>query len=450
MSPRSLLWPFIIVSAALGAYATLPAVLAPKGRSPLRLLPGPTSRGHALFQEACGACHEPFGGVPNQACERCHGEALARSEDSHSSAKFADPRNAERTAALDARLCVTCHREHIAGSRDDAPSASLFTLPADFCRACHLDIASVRPSHAAFSQESCSTSGCHRFHDNRSLYEDFIAKHLHEPEVLSVPRLPASRHHASAVEDGRAAEADVPLDTPRRAALARDWTSSAHASGGVGCRTCHDRPEQSAGVSTWREQPGVEACIRCHPSEDAGFRGSKHGIRGELGLPALRAADSGLQMKGGAQAELTCMACHDAHASDTRTAALEACLGCHDDRHSRGYRAGRHAKLWAAETAGSGAPGTGVSCATCHLPRTTHREGGRNIVQINHDVGTALRPNESMARDVCARCHGLGFSLSALADAELVSRNFNGRPANVIESILMVERRVAAREGRSP
>ncbi len=47
---------------------------------------------------------------------------------------------------------------------------------------------------------------------------------------------------------------------------------------------------------------------------------------------------------------LGCTACHDVHAFDTRRAAVESCLGCHDDGHSRSYKQSPHYRLWQAET----------------------------------------------------------------------------------------------------
>jgi len=38
---------------------------------------------------------------------------------------------------------------------------------------------------------------------------------------------------------------------------------------------------------------------------------------------------------------------------------------------------------------------------------------------------------------VCMSCHGLGFSIDALADPELINKNFNGKPAKHVESIDM-------------
>jgi hypothetical protein len=47
-----------------------------------------------------------------------------------------------------------------------------------------------------------------------------------------------------------------------------------------------------------------------------------------------------------------------------------------------------------------------------------------------------------MLRSVCLACHGAGFAIDALADGELVGRNFNGRPAVHVGSLSMVERRL--------
>jgi hypothetical protein len=138
---------------------------------------------------------------------------------------------------------------------------------------------------------------------------------------------------------------------------------------------------------------------------------------------------------------LGCESCHGAHGYDTRRAAADACLGCHDDRHSRGWATTRHALAFRKEQAGAAAPGTGVSCATCHQPRTSHRAHGADVVSTSHDVSAALRPRDKMLRAACTRCHGLGFAIDALADDELVQRNFNGRPAVHVESLDMVERR---------
>src|SRR4051794_14614244 len=110
MSARTGLLAGSLLTAALGGY--LGAPFAVPGADKRALLPGATTRGHHLLEQACSACHVPFHGVPNEACLRCHEASLAAAEDSHPTSTFADPRNADRRAGLDARACATCHREH--------------------------------------------------------------------------------------------------------------------------------------------------------------------------------------------------------------------------------------------------------------------------------------------------------------------------------------------------
>lgn len=56
---------------------------------------------------------------------------------------------------------------------------------------------------------------------------------------------------------------------------------------------------------------------------------------------------------------------------------------------------------------------------------------------VVHAQGANLNPPIKQARQVCLNCHGLGFSIDALADERLLRNNFNGRPAQHVESIEM-------------
>ena len=62
----------------------------------------------------------------------------------------------------------------------------------------------------------------------------------------------------------------------------------------------------------------------------------------------------------------------------------------------------------------------------------------RTVVQHNQNAN--LLPNEKMIRPACIHCHGLGFSIDALADEQLIENNFNGKPSVHIESIDMAEK----------
>jgi hypothetical protein len=142
--------------------------------------------------------------------------------------------------------------------------------------------------------------------------------------------------------------------------------------------------------------------------------------------------------------ELSCTSCHSAHRFDTRKAAVEACVGCHRDQHTAAYQRSSHYALWKKELAGEAPAGSGVSCASCHLPRDEHRapDAGAKRILVQHNQNDNLRPNEKMIRPVCMSCHGLAYSIDALADARLVLENFAGKPRAHIKSLDMVEQRM--------
>lgn len=112
-------------------------------------------------------------------------------------------------------------------------------------------------------------------------------------------------------------------------------------------------------------------------------------------------------------------------------------MSCHDDKHTLAYKRSPHYALWQKETAGQAPPGSGVTCASCHMPRVrmSTDEGSRIVVQ--HNQNDTLRPNEKMIRTTCISCHGLGFSIDALADKTLIDNNFKGMPARHVKSIDM-------------
>lgn len=449
-----------VLSVTIGAYfaagllmksAAGSALLAP---ARAMFLPGKTSHGHYQIELACESCHaSAFGGseVLQNACERCHGEELKDAIDKHPRSKFTDPRNAELAAKLDATLCVTCHVEH----RPEITRAMGVTQPADFCAHCHQDIAKDRPSHAGMGFATCNSAGCHKFHDNRALYEDFLAKHLNEPALRDRARLRERDFHALAAEwPGYPADRfplkalsapDAPPELTRTPAIVGDWLATAHARAGVNCSGCHQAQRQ--GAAAWVQQPGHEACAQCHEQEAKGFLAGKHGMRLAESLAPMRAADvrSPMQAKAGHR-QLGCTSCHGAHRFDTRKAAVDACVGCHDDGHSAAYQRSPHAALWRKELAGEASSGSGVSCASCHLPRVEYRVPGANAkrILVQHNQNDNLRPNEKMIRPVCMSCHGLGFTIDALADPALVAANFRGEPQVRIRSLEMVAARVKA------
>ncbi|HEY8944432.1 MAG TPA: cytochrome c3 family protein, partial [Polyangiaceae bacterium] len=392
-------------------------------------LPGPTTAGHYQIELACGACHTSAFSTRQEmqaACERCHGEELKEARDSHPESKFTDPRNAERVESLDARYCVTCHREH----RPEVTSTMGLSLPADYCYRCHQSIAEERPSHAGMSFEGCADAGCHNFHDNRALYEDLLVRHLDEPAHAKEPLNPARASKPRRSPLSRE-EADNPSFANLPATELEAWHQSAHALAGVNCSGCHLSGD---GKATWLASVESERCGTCHEAERKAFLASRHGMSEAAGLGSMRVASARLPMRAEAGSrELECTSCHGAHRFDTRAASVDACLECHTDEHTRAYSASGHAELWRADPSGR----SGASCATCHLPRV----GEGSNVRVHHNQNDTLRPNEKMARVVCGNCHGLGFTLDALADRALIRSNFEGKPSVHVESMAMVRDR---------
>lgn len=351
------------------------------GRQQRLFLPGHTTSGHFQLEDECSLCHTPLAGVKQEACTGCHGDELDAADDSHPPSKFLDPRSFAIVEELDARLCVTCHREHRPGITGPGGASR----PPGFCETCHADIEEERPSHRGLSFETCSAAGCHNFHDNRALNQDFLEAHQGEPDLLAEP------------------------------VIERPWVAS-HEIADISCADCHGEG------TAWSDYPGDEPCAGCHQMQATTFRRGRHGMRPANGLSGMRPELARLPMHEGAEGrELGCTSCHSAHAIDRRQAAVDACLGCHADRHSLAYLDSPHSGLWTAELMGVLPPGSGVSCATCHLPRL-HGEP-------THDQSAMMRPVDKMLRPVCSHCHGVDFALDALVDPAMIERNFRGRPA---------------------
>lgn len=408
-------------------------------------LPGQTTHGHYQIELACSACHTPFEGASQDACVECHGKELEIADDSHPKSKFTDPRNADRVAKLDARECITCHVEH----RPDLTHAMGVTQPDDYCYHCHSDIEEERPSHAGLPFDGCQAAGCHNFHDNRGLHEDFLEKHLEAPWLADEPALKLLASARPPARETRRvlsrADADVGAGRRVEDQIFSDWEASAHARAEVNCTDCHTDPESATGE--WIERPGYARCQSCHKRPVEGFLGGHHGMRLALELPPMRPGEARLPMREDAsERELGCGSCHGAHRYDRVVAATEACLGCHADEHSLAYEGSAHARLWTAEKGGVAAEGTGVSCATCHLPREKDQRGREGDFVVQHNQNDNLRPNEKMIRGVCQDCHGVPFILDALADVELIRKNFAGRPRVHVESVDMVKDKLAKNE----
>ena len=409
-------------------------------------LPGTTTSGHYQIELDCNACHTPWMGVKEQACYDCHAAELKAANDSHPKSKFTDPRNADRLKLIRADNCVACHREHL----PEQTRAMGVTMPDDYCYHCHQETVLEVPSHKDLPFDSCATAGCHNFHDNTALYNDFLLKHAVEPETKKPALLPQRNLLAEFLQSGTtkpkvrlsAEQADAPVAVKSNPRVLDDWAATAHAAAGVNCSDCHLVDDTSTRAKRWSDRLDHTTCAPCHKEEAAGFLGGKHGMRLARGLGPMTPGLARSPMKPeAAHRDLNCASCHTAHGFETRAAAVDACLSCHADPHSLAYKGSRHFQLWRDEGNGDAPAGSGVSCASCHLPREITGSDDRSLARVQHNQNLNLRPNEKMIRAVCLNCHGLAFSIDALADAALVRTNFIGQPSRHVESIDMVLRR---------
>ncbi len=419
------------------------------GADKSQLLIGETTYGHHQIEMACSTCHtSAFGGpeVLQNACTQCHAEDLENSNDSHPKSKFTDPRNADLLKVIDARYCVSCHTEH---HRDKTHPMGV-TVPKDYCFHCHEDISEERETHKDLAFDSCATAGCHNYHDNRALYEGFLERHANEPIFKAIAQLPSRTAEKNYQEKNKNIQVLSIKDIEGTAfaqktneKITHEWLSSAHSRNGVNCASCHVPSNADTGEQ-WIEKPDHTACQSCHQNQVKGFLEGKHGMRlantVSQPLKAIAPQEGFLEFKEDSFAQQhSCSSCHTSHEFNTQKAAVESCLGCHNDEHSLAYLDSPHFNLWQKELTGEAEKNTGVSCASCHMHREVINKQGDAFVVHNQNL--TLRPNEKMIRPVCMNCHGLGFAIDALADESLIKNNFKGKPSRHIESIDWVEQR---------
>ena len=407
--------------------------------------PGELTSAHHQITESCSACHtDSFGGLKSldESCLTCHSEQLNMQKDSHPAKKFTDPRNADRLEEINALSCVACHGEH----QVERDIGMAVTVASDFCIKCHADVDEERPTHKGFNIKTCATAGCHNYHDNSALYEDFLMLHKDEPNILPHPHVELKNRQEwmSALEKEVQALTVADMDATQIEVvdnkISHDWVESSHAQAGINCTACHEAKTESNPEQKWQNKVGMDTCMTCHQAEGEGFLDGKHGMRLKQGLSAMTTDKARLPMMPGSHGkEVTCMSCHTSHSFNPKQAAVDSCLNCHGDDHSQSYKDSKHFDLWLDESSGVKPMGSGVSCATCHMPRTVITEdesmSGKREVRVQHNQSLNLRPNEKMIRGVCLQCHGLQFTLNSLADPKLIEKNFTGLPSVHIESI---------------
>lgn len=440
-----------------------------------------------------------------KSCENCHAAELKISDDSHPLKKFRDPRNADRLAKLDVTKCVTCHTEHRPELTQPMgltmPKDYCFLCHQDIGKdrpETHQNLEFTSCASAGCHNYHDNRALYERFLERHATEPDmkpnpFVLNHDAEPLAEDYGGL--KRGDALSM-----AAADAPgsvfsnMSGDAKEAVLTEWHQDAHARNGVNCSGCHQpgkavKADGAASKPSWIGKPGRAVCASCHVQENKGFLAGKHGMRQQEGLlvsegkaPAflkalglfekqeltpMRPELARSSMKANAHGrELSCTSCHGRgalatgkegdslhrnsktgiaaglHNFDVQPAKVQACISCHDSEHTKTYLGSPHHELWVKELKGELPKGSGVTCATCHMPRVTVEDEYENFITIvAHNQNDNLRPNEKMIRSVCSSCHGLRFTIDALADETLVRKNFRGKPQTHIESIDWVLRR---------
>jgi predicted CXXCH cytochrome family protein len=382
-------------------------------------LPGQTTDGHQALETSCNSCHVPFASVPNKNCTNCHEMELK--EDTHPVNLFNDPRWAEMLQKVNAMECINCHREHQLAARG-------VTVDVKFCFPCHDDVTIKRASHRNLAPNSCWDGGCHNYHDNSALNIAFLKKRLGQNAAPG-----AVLERAAAAPTVVSPMPDAPATITARPEIFQRWRVSLHAQRDVNCSECHGQD------ASFHSFPEDSACTRCHTFETQSFHRGKHGARVAVKLSPLTPKDARRPMKqAAAKSAITCSTCHEPHSVDTRRAAVEACLGCHDDRHSKNFQGSKHEVLFSAETEARPSQAA-VTCATCHMPRLRFGNEKTGRVVVNHNNSWTLQPRDRMIKEVCLGCHTLELALNSMFDEELIQNNFKGLPKRKHETLTMVE-----------
>ncbi|MGA0197890.1 MAG: cytochrome c3 family protein [Prochlorotrichaceae cyanobacterium] len=214
------------------------------------------------------------------------------------------------------------------------------------------------------------------------------------------------------------------------------WQGSAHALNGINCTQCHQDQESKTIVAT----PSYESCQSCHEQAVDTFLLGKHGIRLLENKSPLTPAMANIPMQPSAHDRImNCNTCHDVHSVNTVTAAVDACLSCHNDTHSLNYNQSPHGKLFVEVKATLPRPDAqSITCATCHLPRHVVGNGSNAKTGVNHNNTFTLLPRDRMVKEVCLNCHGMEYSFNNIFDDEVVESNFAYGSEQDLQTLQMI------------
>lgn len=405
----------VILLAATAGFILLAVAFA--GGDQTLFLPAPLSSSHARFESDCAACHKPWKGVEESFCLDCHDRALAN--DTHSDKKMTRRIKASPPENLKNPGCLTCHQEH-----RNVKSGG-YTGPAGLCVTCHSKLTPHPGLDMAGASMSCQKGGCHTYHSN--ITPDEIAKtdidRLLPKTRVVLAAAPASQNRLDVAELAKMTNAPFYRKKPT---ITSRYEISKHFGFEATCDRCHRSKNGAIDFS-----PKISVCEKCHKSVTDTFVRGSHGAGGGMGA-GLFGQPLGTVVG--------CGSCHDSHSLMMDEARIEACEKCHDSDHVKNYRGSSHYR-YLVDPVFANKPQSGVDCAGCHMPRLKELGGA-----TDHNESVSVSSKEQMARTVCAKCHGLYFSLKSLYNKVIVTSNFTYSPKGSTEGVDYTFRSVNKRE----
>jgi len=186
--------------------------------------------------------------------------------------------------------------------------------------------------------------------------------------------------------------------------IVSDWKLSRHSEASVGCDSCHGTAHGTAADASKALLPGPGTCARCHATQVAQYRGSKHALAwaAMMAMPTFHyqppVLTDGLKGCGGCHAiglrEETdqkaiakasgrdygagsCDSCHTRHTFSVKEAREpQACKSCHmgfDHAQWEMYDASKHGVRHELVKLGAlPATASAPTCQTCHMQKGDH------------------------------------------------------------------------------
>jgi predicted CXXCH cytochrome family protein len=167
-----------------------------------------------------------------------------------------------------------------------------------------------------------------------------------------------------------------------------DPVTGVYAAEGVTCNACHNPVASNHPLAPASMSRAANLCGECHRDTYFEWQSSKHG-----------------------KSDLTCVSCHDPHATDIRASdAATLCASCHGTRVAA-FAHTHHAAQ-------------GLTCVDCHIGDSNGKDGIMGKGQHSHTFAVDL--------DKCTKCHA--SEMHSPAAAMLVAADVTPTPASSLSS----------------